>query len=86
MDIAGIEPASVETKATKIRKDSAMEDYISVIEAASIIGVTRQRIGQMIQEGKLKYKLIGGVHIVDRADALRHAKKRGYLKDNKPEK
>ena len=50
---------------------------ITVSEAAGILGVTRQRVLQYIDEGKLPAQRIGPIYVVRRADLepLKHVKR-----------
>ena len=43
-------------------------DYITTNEAASALGVTRQRILQLIQDGRLKAQKFANVYMIRRAD------------------
>ncbi len=44
-------------------------DYITTNEAASVLGVTRQRVLQLIQDGRLKAEKFANVYMIPR-DAL----------------
>ena len=44
------------------------EDYISTNDAADALGVTRQRVLQLIQDGRLKAEKFADVYMIRRAD------------------
>lgn len=44
------------------------DDNITTNEAAALRGVTRQRILQLIQDGRLKAEKFGNVYMIQRAD------------------
>lgn len=44
------------------------ESYITTNEAASELGVTRQRVLQLIQEGRLKAEKFANVYMIRRGD------------------
>lgn len=44
------------------------EGYITTNEAAAELGVTRQRVLQLIQDGRLKAEKFGNVYMIQRAD------------------
>ena len=43
-------------------------DYITTNEAAGALGVTRQRVLQLIQDGRLKAEKFGNVYMIRRGD------------------
>ena len=43
-------------------------DYITTNEAGDHLGVTRQRVLQLIQDGRLKAEKFGNVYMIQRAD------------------
>lgn len=43
-------------------------NYITTNEAAGALGVTRQRVLQLIQDGRLKAEKFGNVYMIQRAD------------------
>lgn len=45
-------------------------NYITTNEAAGALGVTRQRVLQLIQDGRLKAEKFGNVYMIERADLL----------------
>jgi len=46
----------------------ANHDFISAPEAARILGVSRQRVLQLIQQKRLKATMIGSVYLIRKAD------------------
>jgi excisionase family DNA binding protein len=44
------------------------EDYISTNDAAGVLGVTRQRVLQLIQDGRLKAEKFANVYMIRRGD------------------
>jgi excisionase family DNA binding protein len=46
----------------------AHHDYISAPEAAEILGVSRQRVLQLIQQKRLKATMVGSVYLIKKAD------------------
>jgi excisionase family DNA binding protein len=44
------------------------EDYITTNEAADSLGVSRQRVLQLIQDGRLKAEKFANVYMIQRAD------------------
>jgi excisionase family DNA binding protein len=44
------------------------DGYITTNEAGDYLGVTRQRVLQLIQEGRLKAEKFGNVYMIQRAD------------------
>jgi excisionase family DNA binding protein len=44
------------------------DDYITTNEAAADLGVTRQRVLQLIQEGRLKAEKFANVYMIRRID------------------
>jgi excisionase family DNA binding protein len=46
-------------------------ENITTNEAASLLGVTRQRVLQLIQEGRLKAEKFGNVYMIQRGDLSR---------------
>ena len=44
------------------------EDYITTNEAAGALGVTRQRVLQLIQDGRLKAEKFANVYMIRRGD------------------
>jgi excisionase family DNA binding protein len=46
----------------------ANHDYISVPEAAEILGVSRQRVLQLIQQKRLKASMVASVYIIKKSD------------------
>jgi excisionase family DNA binding protein len=44
------------------------ENYITTIEAAGVLGVTRQRVLQLIQDGRLKAEKFANVYMIQRGD------------------
>lgn len=44
------------------------EDYISTNDAAGALGVTRQRVLQLIQDGRLKAEKFASVYMIRRGD------------------
>lgn len=44
------------------------EDYISTNDAANVLGVTRQRVLQLIQDGRLKAQKFANVYMIQRGD------------------
>jgi excisionase family DNA binding protein len=46
----------------------APHDYISAPEAAEILGVSRQRVLQLIQQKRLKATMVGSVYLIKKAD------------------
>ena len=47
------------------------EGYISTNEAAGVLGVTRQRVLQLIADGRLKAEKFANVYMIRRADLSR---------------
>lgn len=48
-----------------------MGDFITTKEAADSLGVTRQRVLQLIQDGRLKAEKFGKVYMIRPADLLK---------------
>lgn len=46
----------------------ADETYISTSEAAEILGVTRQRVLQLIEQGRLKATKVANVYLIRKTD------------------
>jgi excisionase family DNA binding protein len=46
----------------------AAEVYISTSEAGEILGVTRQRVVQLIYQGRLKATKVANVYLIRKAD------------------
>jgi excisionase family DNA binding protein len=44
------------------------EDYITTNEAGDVLGVTRQRVLQLIQDGRLKAEKFANVYMIRRGD------------------
>jgi excisionase family DNA binding protein len=44
------------------------DEYITTNEAASVLEVTRQRVLQLIQDGRLKAEKFGNVYMIRRPD------------------
>lgn len=44
------------------------EDYVSTNDAANVLGVTRQRVLQLIQDGRLKAQKFANVYMIRRGD------------------
>ena len=44
------------------------DDYITTNEAADALGVTRQRVLQLIQDGRLKAEKFANVYMIQRAN------------------
>jgi excisionase family DNA binding protein len=44
------------------------ENYITTNEAADVLGVTRQRVLQLIQDGRLKAEKFANVYMIRRGD------------------
>jgi excisionase family DNA binding protein len=44
------------------------EDYISTNDAAGVLGVTRQRVLQLIQDGRIKAEKFANVYMIRRGD------------------
>jgi excisionase family DNA binding protein len=51
------------------------EDYISTNDAAGVLGVTRQRVLQLIQDGRIKAKKFANVYMIRRGE-LDHIEER----------
>lgn len=66
-------------------KSAAMnrEQYISTNEAAEVLGVTRQRVLQLIQDGRLKAERFANVYMIRRGD-LEHIEERPMGRPPKP--
>ena len=45
--------------------------YLSMTQAAELLGVSRQRVHQMVQEGKLKCEKIGNQLVFKERDVLK---------------
>ena len=43
-------------------------DYITTNEAAGVLGVTRQRVLQLIQDGRIKAEKFANVYMIRRGD------------------
>jgi excisionase family DNA binding protein len=43
-------------------------DYISAPESAKILGVSRQRVLQLIKQKRLKATMVGSVYLIKKAD------------------
>lgn len=64
------------------------EELISVSEAAAIAGMTRQHVGRLIREGKLRARKVGRAWVTTRAavkEYLRdeHMRSKDPLKDKR---
>lgn len=46
----------------------SQEHYITTNEAAGVLGVTRQRVLQLIQDGRLKAEKFANVYMIRRGD------------------
>lgn len=46
----------------------SQENYITTNEAAGVLGVTRQRVLQLIQDGRLKAEKFANVYMIRRSD------------------
>ena len=46
----------------------SQENYITTNEAAGVLGVTRQRVLQLIQDGRLKAAKFANVYMIRRGD------------------
>lgn len=46
----------------------SQENYITTNEAAGVLGVTRQRVLQLIQDGRLKAEKFANVYMIRRGD------------------
>lgn len=46
----------------------SQEQYITTNEAAGVLGVTRQRVLQLIQDGRLKAEKFANVYMIRRRD------------------
>ena len=55
----------------------APEDYMRASEAARTLGVVRQRVYQMIEEGKLPSVRVGGFVLIPKAAVLKAAQNSG---------
>jgi excisionase family DNA binding protein len=53
----------------------SQENYITTNEAAGVLGVTRQRVLQLIQDGRLKAEKFANVYMIRRGD-LEHIEER----------
>lgn len=53
----------------------SQENYITTNEAAGVLGVTRQRVLQLIQDGRLKAEKFANVYMIRRGD-LDHIEER----------
>ena len=51
-----------------MRGMSRPADYITTNEAAGELGVTRQRVLQLIQDGRIKAEKFGNVYMIRRGD------------------
>ncbi len=51
-----------------MRAMSRPADYITTNEAAGELGVTRQRVLQLIQDGRIKAEKFGNVYMIRRGD------------------
>ena len=45
----------------------SIEEYISVSEAAEILSISRQRVLQLIEAGRLKARKVGNTYIIARS-------------------
>jgi excisionase family DNA binding protein len=55
----------------------AEHDYISTTEAAEILGISRQRVLTLVQDGRLKAIKVANVYLIKKADLA-------DVKDRKP--
>lgn len=55
---------------THLPDDLSPADWISQAEAARLRGVSRQAIGKLVREGRLRTLEIGGRKLVHRAEVL----------------
>jgi excisionase family DNA binding protein len=51
------------------------ENYITTKEASDVLGVTRQRVLQLIQDGRIKAEKFANVYMIRRGD-LNHIEER----------
>jgi len=58
-------------------------ENITTNEAASVLGVTRQRVLQLIQDGRLKAEKFGNVYVIRRGD-LAHIEEKPMGRPPKP--
>lgn len=58
-------------------------DYITTNEAARVLGVTRQRVLQLIQDGRLKADKFANVYMIQRG-ALSHIEEKPMGRPPKP--
>jgi excisionase family DNA binding protein len=47
-----------------------MDDYLSQSQAAKILGLSRQRVGQLVKAGRIEHVTVGG-HIVTTRAAVK---------------
>lgn len=55
----------------------AKHDYISTTEAGEILGISRQRVLKLVQEGRLKAIKVANVYLIKKRDLV-------DVKDRKP--
>ena len=55
----------------------AKPEYISATEAAQLLGVSRMRVNQLLNDGKLDGLMVGGRWIVDAASVRRRKESLG---------
>jgi excisionase family DNA binding protein len=51
-----------------VKKDDQIDEQLSTTEAGERLGISRKRIHQLIEEGKLPAKKIGKVWIIEARD------------------
>jgi excisionase family DNA binding protein len=51
-----------------------MEDYLSQAQAAKILGLSRQRVGQLVKAGRIASETYGGHVVVTRAAVKEYQK------------
>ena len=55
---------------TNIKTEKLLSDWISQSEAARLRGVTRQAIGKLVGQGRLRTLVAGGHTLVHKGDVL----------------
>lgn len=50
------------------RVPKAKHDYISTTEAGEILGISRQRVLKLVQDGRLKAIKVANVYLIKKAD------------------
>jgi len=53
-----------------------MNGYLRQLDAAEMLGVTKQRVSNLIKEGRIKTTMIMGVRVISRAEFNRFKKSR----------